>query len=144
MVRVLFYFLLLIAVAAYAVSRGGRDERIAAWTCVAASFGSLALLATQTAYYSSLEHGVAVIDFATLLTFMWIALRSHRFWPLWVAGLQLTATTGHVLKFVEPDLLPVVYAASLASWSYVILLIIAIGTWRCAHRDAPSGRVSLS
>ena len=115
-----------------------RDERIAAWTCVAASFGSLALLATQTAYYSGLEQGVAIIDFATLLTFVWIALRSHRFWPLWVAGLQLTATTGHVLKFVEPDLLPVVYAASLASWSYAILLIIAIGTWRGARDGAPT------
>ena len=144
MVRVLFYFLLLIAVAAYAVSRGGRDERFAAWTCVAASFGSLALLATRTAYYSGLEQGVAAIDLATLLTFVWIALRSHRFWPLWVAGLQLTATTGHELKFVEPDLLPVVYAASLASWSYVILLIIAIGTWRGTRGGVPTGRVSLS
>lgn len=130
MVRVIFYFLLLIGVAAYALSRGRRDERIAALTCVVASFASLALLVARPAYYSGLELGVAVIDLITLGTFVWIALRSSRFWPLWVAGLQLTSTTGHILKMIEPDLLPMVYAASLASWSYAILLIIAVGIWR--------------
>jgi hypothetical protein len=130
MVRVVFYFLLLIGVAAYSLSRGRRDERLAALTCVLASVGSLVLLITRPSYYSNLEVGVALIDLVTLLTFVWIALRSTRFWPLWVAGLQLTATTGHVLKLVDPQLLPVVYAASLASWSYPILLIIAAGIWR--------------
>jgi hypothetical protein len=133
MLRVLFYFLLLIGVAAYAMSRGRRDERIAALTCVVASVASLALLVTRPAYYSHLELGVAVIDLIVLGTFVWIALRSSRFWPLWVAGLQLTSTTGHILKMIEPDLLPMVYAASLASWSYAILLIIAVGIWR-GHR----------
>jgi hypothetical protein len=133
MLRVLFYFLLLIGVAVYAMSRGRRDERIAALTCVVASFASLALLITRPAYYSNLELGVAVIDLIVLGTFAWIALRSSRFWPLWVAGLQLTATLGHILKMVDPDLLPMVYAASLASWSYAILLIIAAGIWR-GHR----------
>jgi hypothetical protein len=133
MLRVLFYFLLLIGVAAYAMSRGRRDERLAAITCVVASVASLALLVTRPAYYSHLELGVAVIDLIVLGTFVWIALRSSRFWPLWVAGLQLTSTTGHILKMIEPDLLPMVYAASLASWSYAILLIIAVGIWR-GHR----------
>ena len=133
MLRVLFYFTLLIGVAAYALWRGRRDERIAALTCVAASLASLALLITRSTYYANLEQGVAVIDFATLAAFTWIALKSNRFWPLWVAGLQLTAIMGHVLRFADSSLLPVVYATSLASWSYVILLIIALGTWR-GHR----------
>jgi hypothetical protein len=130
MLRVLFYFILLIGVAGYALWRGRHDERVAALTCVAASFASLALLISRPTYYSDVEHGVALIDLLTLVTFVWIALRSSRFWPLWVAGLQLTATLGHALKFVDPELLRPVYATSLASWSYVILLIIALGTWR--------------
>jgi hypothetical protein len=65
---------------------------------------------------------------------VWLALRSDRFWPLWVAGLQLTSSLGQILKIVQPDLLAMVYAASLASWSYVILLIIAVGTWRGRRR----------
>jgi hypothetical protein len=134
MLRVLLYFLLLGGVAAYALARGRREERIAALTCVVASVASLALLVSRPAYYSSFELGVALIDLATLATFGWLALRSNRFWPLWLAGLQLTSSLGHVLKAVQPDLLPMVYAASLASWSYVILLIIAVGTWRGRRR----------
>lgn len=134
MLRVFLYFLLLTGVAAYAMSRGRQDERIAALTCVVASVASLALLVTRPAYYSSFELGVALIDLAALATFVWLALRSDRFWPLWVAGLQLTSSLGHILKFVQPDLMPMVYAASLASWSYVILLIIALGTWRGRRR----------
>ena len=133
MVRVLFYFLLLIGVAAYSMTRGRRDERIAALTCLAASIASLALLATRRGYYSSFELGVAIIDLMALATFVWIALRSSRFWPLWVAGIQLTSTMGHLLKVIDPQLLPMVYAASLASWSYLILFIIAVGIWR-GHR----------
>ena len=162
MLRVLFYFSLLIGVAAYALWRGRRDERIAALTCVVASLASFVLLVAHTADYANLELGVAMIDFAALVAFTWIALKSSRFWPLWVAGLQLTSILGHALRrrlvaiadvsFLNALsirgltkeyaggvnaylpllslLLPVVYATSLASWSYAILLIIALGTWR--------------
>ncbi|MEO6256830.1 MAG: hypothetical protein ABIO69_08475 [Sphingomicrobium sp.] len=130
MLRVLFYFSLLIGVAAYALWRGRRDERIAALTCVVASLASFVLLVAHTADYANLELGVAMIDFAALVAFTWIALKSSRFWPLWVAGLQLTSILGHALKFSDSSMLPVVYATSLASWSYAILLIIALGTWR--------------
>lgn len=144
MVRVGFYFLLLIGVAAYSLSRGHRDERLAALTCVVASVASLVLLSTRSGYYSNLEVGVALIDLFTLLTFLWIALRSSRFWPLWVAGLQMTASSGHVFKLIDPNLLPVVYATSLASWSYPILVIIAIGVWRGHRADANGETLTLT
>jgi hypothetical protein len=63
-----------------------------------------------------------------------VALRSSRFWPLWVAGLQLTTSVAHVLKAVNADLLPHAYAAAARFWSYPILLIIAIGIWRGQNR----------
>jgi hypothetical protein len=60
------------------------------------------------------------------------ALRSARFWPLWVAGLQLTATSVHLLKLLHPDLMSFVVGAALAFWSYPILILIGIGAWRTA------------
>jgi hypothetical protein len=63
-----------------------------------------------------------------------VALRSKRFWPLWVAGLQLTTSIGHLLKGVDQDLLPRAYGAALQFWSYPILLILAVGTYRCHRR----------
>jgi cytochrome c-type biogenesis protein CcmH/NrfF len=51
-----------------------------------------------------------------------------------VAGLQLTMSTSHALKAIELDLLPRAYAAAAVFWSYPILLILVIGTWR-GHRS---------
>jgi hypothetical protein len=76
-----------------------------------------------------------VIDLTVLAAFLFVALRSNRFWPLWVAGLQLTMSTSHVLKAIELDLLPRAYAAAAIFWSYPILLILAIGTWRSHQRE---------
>ena len=57
-----------------------------------------------------------------LVAFVVIALRSDRFWPLWVAGLQLTISISHVLKAIQPDLLPIAYGVAERFWSYPILL----------------------
>ena len=126
--RVLLYNALLIGACGYAWLRGQRDERITAATCVAATVASFALVTELR--FSGLEIGVLAVDLATLGVFVAVALRSERFWPLWVSGLQLTASISHLLKLVEPKLMPFAYAAAEAAWSYPILIILAIGTWR--------------
>ena len=63
-----------------------------------------------------------------------IALRTDRFWPLWVAGLQLTTLVAHMLKAIKIDLLPHAYAAAGRFWVYPIFLIIVVGTWRSHQR----------
>ena len=68
-----------------------------------------------------------------MAAFVALALFSKRFWPLWVAGLQLTASTAHVLKVFDAGLVPLAYAVAERFWGYPILLIIAVGA--CAqHR----------
>ena len=138
MLRVLAYFGLLIGVAVYAYLKGGRDERAAMFVCVGATLASLAVMSQGGSDYRTLQPLVAVVDIATLGAFAWIALRSERFWPLWISGLQLTSTTGHLLKFVEPDLVPLAYSTALAFWSYLILIILGVGTFRTSRR-APIG-----
>ena len=75
-----------------------------------------------------------LVDLAVLTGFVVVALRSKRFWPLWVAGLQLTTSIGHLLKGVDQELLPRAYGAALQFWSYPILLILAVGTYRRHQR----------
>lgn len=128
LLRVLLYNALLIGACGYAWLRGRRDERITAATCVAATVASFALVTELR--FSGLEIGVLAVDLATLGVFVAVALRSERFWPLWVSGLQLTASISHLLKLVEPQLMPFAYAAAEAAWSYPILIILAVGTWR--------------
>ena len=129
----------LIAVILYAFWRGGRDERMVASICVGGTITTLLTMSPLTMRYSGLEQGRALVDVAVLAGFVIVALRSHRFWPLWVAGLQLTTAFGHGLKMLDSDLFPLAYGAALQFWSYPILLIIAAATWR-AHRRTEIAR----
>ena len=53
--------------------------------------------------------GRLLVDLAVLVALRSIALQSDRFWPLWVAGLQLTTSVAHFLKAIDPDLIPQAY-----------------------------------
>jgi hypothetical protein len=117
----------------YALTRGRSDERIVAVVCVVASVVTAFALSSWHQRYSGVETGELLVDLATLAAFVFVALRSDRFWPLWVAGLQLTTSMSHMLKAVDLGLVPQAYAAAEKFWSYPILLILAVGTWR-GHR----------
>lgn len=130
-----FYWTLLAVTCGYALWRGRTHERIIAIVCVAASIISTMVLSPLASRYAQVEGGELVVDGLVLATFVLVALRSDRFWPLWIAGLQLTSSSAHFLKSVQLDLMPEAYAAATRFWSYPILLILAIGTWR-AHRRA--------
>lgn len=133
MLSPLAYYAILFAVCAYAFLRGRADERIAAATCIAATF------ATNIVYepigsFAGVEVGVLIVDAATLAAFIYLALRSKRFWPLWVAGLQLTTLMAHALKAIDLDLMPQAYAAAARFWVYPIFLVIVVGTYRSHQR----------
>ena len=125
---------ILFAVCAYAWWRGGADERIVALTCMAGTAATLLVISPLRQRYAGVEEGLLLVDLAVLAGFITVALRSKRFWPLWVAGLQLTTSLGHILKGVDQDLLPRAYGAALQFWSYPILIILAVGTYR-RHRQ---------
>ena len=128
------YLTLLMLTCAYAIVRGREDERIAALVCLAASFLTPIMLSPLTKRYANVESGELLIDFAVLTAFMLVALRSDRFWPLWLAGLQLTTSMAHALKAIHLELMPQAYAAAEKFWSYPILIILAAGTWRGHQR----------
>ena len=121
---------ILFAVCLYAWWRGGPDERVVAATCLAGTAATLLAVSPLHQRYAGVEEGLLLVDLAVLAGFILVALRSERFWPLWVAGLQLTTSLGHMLKGVDQDLLPRAYGAALQFWSYPILVILAVGTYR--------------
>ena len=129
------FWAILVGTFAYALWRGRSDERIAASVCLLASIATRFAIRPLTERYTGVEVGLLLIDGAVLAAFIAIALRSKRFWPLWIAGLQLTSSLSHLMKVVEIDLLPRAYAAAAVFWSYPILLIIIVGTWRTHQRS---------
>ena len=125
---------LLVISCGYALWRGNRDARIVAMACAVATLATHFAIAPLRDRYSSVEEGVLLVDSLTLLVFVLVALRSDRFWPLWVAGLQLTTSIGHLLKGIDEELLPRAYGAALQFWSYPILVILAAGIYRHDRR----------
>ena len=129
------YYAILFLVSAYAFLRGRSDERIAVATCILATFATNIVYSPRGSYVG-VELGVLLVDLGALAAFTFLALRSDRFWPLWVAGLQLTTVIAHALKGVQLDLMPQAYAAAARFWVYPIFMIIVVGTYRSARRRA--------
>ena len=141
MLSPLAYYTLLFLVSAYAFLHGRGDERVAAATCIVATFATNLVYSPVTGF-SGIEVGVLIVDAAAFAAFTFLALRSERFWPLWIAGLQLTTLVAHVLKAVQLDLMPQAYAAAARFWVYPIFLIIVIGTWRSHRRRLEARQAS--
>lgn len=133
MLSVQAYYAILLAVCAYAFLAGRSDERIVASICAIASVVSALVVAPLGSRYSNVEAGIFLVDIAAFAGFTFVALRTDRFWPLWIAGLQLTTIIAHGLKSVQLDLMPQAYAAAARFWVYPIFMIIVVGTWR-SHR----------
>jgi hypothetical protein len=125
---------LLVLICGYAFWRGRKDERLAAAACLVATITTVVLIPPVALRYSKPDLVLLGIDVAMLAAFTAIALGSHRFWPLWVAGLQLTTTMSHAMKAIDPHLIPRAYAAASVFWSYPILLVIFVGTWRTRRK----------
>jgi hypothetical protein len=132
--RLLLYHALLVGACGYAFIRGNLDARIVGGVFFVGDVATYLLRSPFVTGYSSVEMGVLAVDLLAFGGFTYAALISDRFWPLWVSGLQLTTSMGHVLKAVDSSLLPLAYAAALRFWSYPILIILAVGVWHSRHR----------
>ena len=135
----ILFWTLLILTCGYAFYRGGRYERIVAVVCIIGSIATVAVNSPLSQMYMRVEGGALVVDIAVLAAFVGVALQSDRFWPLWVAGLQLTTSVAHFLKAIDPNLIPLAYGLAVRFWSYPILLILFVGAWRSHQRRTRSG-----
>ena len=129
-----FFWTLLIVTCGYALWRGRKYEQLSAILFIAASVVSVLARSAVSRPYIGVQVSDLVIDILVTIATVVIALRSDRFWPLWVAGLQLTISMSHLLKAFSPDLLPLAYAAAERFWSYPTLIILFIGAWRQHQR----------
>jgi hypothetical protein len=140
MLRAAFFWVFLFVTCGYALWRGRKYERLSAAICIIATilsaFGFYVMRRFHPIDYSGVQTSDLIVDSLVLVSFIFIAMRSDRFWPLWVAGLQLTISMSHLFKAIDLGLMPRAYAAAERFWSYPTLLIIAIGAWRQHRRYA--------
>lgn len=137
---ILFWILLLVS-CGYALWRGRKYERIAALVFVSATVLSILGHSPLHGRYVGIETADLIVDTAVLIAVAAIALVSDRFWPLWVAGLQTVDSLSHLMKAIDANLVPHVYAAAERFWSYPILVILLVGAWRQNRRSQAVGDV---
>ena len=58
-----------------------------------------------------------------------LALRSHRYWPIWAAGFQLLAILTYWAHSLDRTLGGWVYLTAGILWGYLLVGALAYGTW---------------
>ena len=81
-----------------------------------------------------------IVDLAVFAGFLLVALRSRRFWPLWVAGLQLTTIIRPPPQAARYQLVSARLWRRARILGYPIVLILAVGTWRSISGGERGGR----
>jgi hypothetical protein len=139
MLPVPVYYALFAACGLYVLLKGGAPEKAGALVLALGSVLSVAAVSSPSHRFGSVEVGVFLVDVATLIAFLVLALRAERFWPLCVTALQAIGTAGHAAKLLDPGVIRSAYAIVLSLWGYLMLLLIAFGTWNHQKRLARHG-----
>lgn len=118
--------ILLLASCAYAFVFGGKEGR---W--VSLLLMSAAVLSIPAGHmdrgWSRVHVPVLIVDLLLLAGLLSVALRSRRYWPVWMAAFHLLSITTHIARMGEADLPPVVYFALQSFWSLPLLLVMVAG-----------------
>jgi hypothetical protein len=129
--QVLFLAVLLLSTA-YALIRGGQPERIGAATLLGGASLTVVAASPLGIRFRGVETGILFIDLSLLGIFLWLSIRSTRFWPIWIAAMLGAEVIIHIALMVAPDVVPRTYMHALALWSWMGQLVLVTATWR--HR----------
>lgn len=108
--------------------RGGGPERLGTASLAACSFATQLVANIPALEVGAAEMGVLLVDLTLLAIVLLIALKTDRFWPLWVCGFHLVGTGTHLVMLVQPDILPEAYRLVRGLWAYPMMVAIVVGT----------------
>src|SRR5690348_8693069 len=95
------YDLILLGCCGYAILAGGRDERIGAAIMLAGSALTVAAALLPDFSWRTARLGVTLVDLTVLGALLALALRTDRFWPLWMTAFHLIAVATHLAILVD-------------------------------------------
>lgn len=134
MVAILFFNAVLVLTAIYAGWRGGAPERACSVLLLLAAGCSALLMLDPQISYHHVEFGLVGIDVALLLLLTALASVANRYWPMWLAALQLVTVAAHGVRAYDSRVLPWAYWLISGHIAYLVLLLLAIATARHRRR----------
>jgi uncharacterized membrane protein (UPF0136 family) len=130
--RMIIYGVLMWVVTIYAFRRGGWAEKLAASGIVSNSYLTALLVSPPDIMFHQFERAVALLDLALLVLLGIIALRSRKFWPMWLAAFQGVTVLSHLAPYVHVS--PWVYFRAVALWSWVMWIVLGFAVYQ-HHRS---------
>ncbi len=124
---------MLVVACTLAVLRGRDTERLAAGTVLLS--WSLTMVVFQKGNEGT-QWPVLLTDVAQLPVFLWLALRTPRYWPLFAAAFKLLLVVTHLARAVDPTISGWAYQTAGIAWSYLALFSIGYGAWTAPRRYA--------
>lgn len=113
------------SVCATAVWRGKDEERLA----TAAILADWALAVFVYRATQDTQWGILLIDTAQFGVFLWIAMRSARFWPLPITAFGLLQLITHLAHAADPTVTGWSYITAEIIWSYLLLITVGYASW---------------
>ncbi len=131
---ILLAFLILSAICcSYALVRGGSPERLTAVIFLAGTFASIMISIHAPPPPEGFQWAIFLVDLAMFIALGAIMLFARRYWPMAITACQLLAVMGHVIRLLDPQIVPVLYWISTAFWAVPQMLFLATATAR--HRS---------
>jgi len=133
-IRTILYGALMWGVLIYALRRGGREERLVSTLMVVTSYLTVLLVGPFAKRFQHIEYSILLVDFVVFLFIFAVALRSHKFWPLWLTAMYALTVLSHFAPLV-PHMLPWSYYNVTVIWSYLALIVLGFATYRHHHQQ---------
>jgi hypothetical protein len=126
----LAFLLLSAACCGYAAIRGGSPEKLTAAIFVAGIIASVLISIRMPPPPGGFQSAIFAVDMVMLFALGFIMLLARRYWPIAITAFQLLAVIGHLIRLLEPGIVPVLYWIANAFWAVPQMIVLAIATRR--------------
>lgn len=102
-----------------------------------AAAGYLANWALSMVAYRGDSHdtqwGILAVDGGLLALYVYLALRTSRYWPLFAAAFQLLAVLTHIARALDTAVSGWAYMTAGLVWSYLVIATVGYGAWTAPY-----------
>ena len=144
MVHVFLFWSLMAGCCGYALVYGGAAERVVAIVFLGGDVLSDIAMSPYAVRYARFETGTFLVDLAMAALLFAVAIRSRRYWPMWMCAFQSVQLGSHFAGLLEPAILRLTYGLLISLWAYPMLLLLAIATLRKRMRMARGANAAAS
>lgn len=134
MTTILLFIGLQLLASIIAIWRGGAPERWVAGLLAAALLAGHMIPYNAASSYHTVNWPLLWIDLSLWLSLSSVALLADRYWPMWLAALQLVALAGHGVRGYDPSIVALAYWWATNKIGWLILGGLIWGIARHAAR----------